>query len=799
MKIKQCYIESFGKLSSFTLSFNDGINSILAENGWGKSTLCSFIRAMFYGLGAERRQSLDENDRKKYYPWQGGRFGGSLTFVVGNEEYRIERSFGKKASDDTFSLINTNTGEVSDAYSENIGYELFGIDAAGFERTIFISEKSIRGAINNDTIAAKLSDLVGTDGDVGAVSDAIERLEERRKYYQKRGNSGEIATLRAKISECDVALDNLERRRAEAEEKEAELARISGEISRIEAERALLEIRLNEERKGRERRTHREQYAHLTRQLEDEKRQLDALTEYFRGGVPTTYEIDDARDAAREIDRIKSTKQNKDTERFKELSEIFLHPTDITDVTALSLNAERARAARAEADAVAKHMSFMESTFRDELGCEIPSSDILEGSIKAYKGSGVPVGGLVAASLALLSFIPAFMISPLFFLLAASLFALSIPLVIRTFAKKSSLLKSLSAYGNDMAEIERLLAHVKLHEQSMAKEDERLSALRRSAEDAEVAIDAFLANYPILSDDRFEAASRLESLFKEYYTLKASKEARASETRELDMRLSFLEEKVKVFKDKYETETEDSFEEVRGKLNSYNYARMLVAKREDECKSFRLTYSISEDDPLPEIGEDRSAEIERTLDQHRSRLIEYRREQVIAEREYSNLLADVERIDEVRATREQLSERLARYTENLNIILKTISMLTEASNSMTARYIGGTKAKLAEYIGKIGTEAEEIALSTDFVLRIFDRGETRSEESYSRGTRDAYAFALRLALSESLWDGDIPFLVMDDPFIALDDERLTKAKGLLLEIAKEKQIIYFTCSDERAF
>ena len=164
MKIKQCYIESFGKLSEYKVSFNDGLNSILAENGWGKSTLCAFIKAMFYGLGTERRQSLDENDRKKYYPWQGGRFGGSLTFTVNDIEYRIERSFGKKSSDDTFALIDTRSGSPSDAYSENIGFELFGIDAAGFERTIFISEKSIKGAINNDTIAAKLSDLVGTDG-----------------------------------------------------------------------------------------------------------------------------------------------------------------------------------------------------------------------------------------------------------------------------------------------------------------------------------------------------------------------------------------------------------------------------------------------------------------------------------------------------------------------------------------------------------------------------------------------------------------------------------------------------------
>jgi DNA repair exonuclease SbcCD ATPase subunit len=64
--------------------------------------------------------------------------------------------------------------------------------------------------------------------------------------------------------------------------------------------------------------------------------------------------------------------------------------------------------------------------------------------------------------------------------------------------------------------------------------------------------------------------------------------------------------------------------------------------------------------------------------------------------------------------------------------------------------------------------------------------------------RDVYAFALKLALSESLWDGELPFIVMDDPFTALDGERLERAKALVRRIAKEKQIIYFTCSKERA-
>ena len=50
MKLIRCHIENFGVLHDFDYAFNDGINIIHAENGWGKSTFASFIRVMFYGF-----------------------------------------------------------------------------------------------------------------------------------------------------------------------------------------------------------------------------------------------------------------------------------------------------------------------------------------------------------------------------------------------------------------------------------------------------------------------------------------------------------------------------------------------------------------------------------------------------------------------------------------------------------------------------------------------------------------------------------------------------------------------------
>ena len=48
MKLVRCYVSSFGKLNDFSYDFNDNLNVIKQDNGWGKSTLATFIKAMFF-------------------------------------------------------------------------------------------------------------------------------------------------------------------------------------------------------------------------------------------------------------------------------------------------------------------------------------------------------------------------------------------------------------------------------------------------------------------------------------------------------------------------------------------------------------------------------------------------------------------------------------------------------------------------------------------------------------------------------------------------------------------------------
>ena len=64
MKLIRCHIENFGKLSDFTYDFSEGCNTICEENGWGKSTLASFLRVMLCGFRNEIRWKMRGRDMR---------------------------------------------------------------------------------------------------------------------------------------------------------------------------------------------------------------------------------------------------------------------------------------------------------------------------------------------------------------------------------------------------------------------------------------------------------------------------------------------------------------------------------------------------------------------------------------------------------------------------------------------------------------------------------------------------------------------------------------------------------------
>ena len=85
----------------------------------------------------------------------------------------------------------------------------------------------------------------------------------------------------------------------------------------------------------------------------------------------------------------------------------------------------------------------------------------------------------------------------------------------------------------------------------------------------------------------------------------------------------------------------------------------------------------------------------------------------------------------------------------------------------------------------------------DLGLRVYapERGDWVDVSTLSQGTLDTVYLAARIGLVRLVTGDRRPPLVMDDPFVTLDDERAARALELLHDVSADFQVIYLTTSD----
>ncbi len=270
MRLIELRIENFGGLHDLSLSFEGGLNIFLRENGWGKSTLMAFIRVMFYGFAGEQKRKTEENERKRYRPWQGGVYGGSILFSVGDRCYRMERSFGEK-KEDTFSLYDAKSGLPSEDYSEKIGEELFQLDRESFSKSLFTGQL---GAETEATAGmnAKIGDLAAEEADMGQYEIAQIILKKQSDFLTPGRKTGRISRLREEIQTLEYESSLLSEHRKRRAVLEKEIPGLEEEIKKLSADKEKLQKEILSRGKRLEAEAKRKREEALPKEEEEKRR-----------------------------------------------------------------------------------------------------------------------------------------------------------------------------------------------------------------------------------------------------------------------------------------------------------------------------------------------------------------------------------------------------------------------------------------------------------------------------------------------------------------------------------------------
>ncbi|MFH0778805.1 MAG: AAA family ATPase [Candidatus Eisenbacteria bacterium] len=148
---------------------------------------------------------------------------------------------------------------------------------------------------------------------------------------------------------------------------------------------------------------------------------------------------------------------------------------------------------------------------------------------------------------------------------------------------------------------------------------------------------------------------------------------------------------------------------------------------------------------------------------------------------------------------EEIAE-LERKLAKLTLRRDALRLAVETLDGCRDEYQAGSKDRIASRISDLFAvivcgRYDAVRLSKDFeptLVTCLSRDVTPAE--ISTGARDQLHFCMRLAMTEELSGGKKLPLILDDPFVNFDDERLERVRHLLLDLVRRAntQVIIFT-------
>ncbi len=167
--------------------------------------------------------------------------------------------------------------------------------------------------------------------------------------------------------------------------------------------------------------------------------------------------------------------------------------------------------------------------------------------------------------------------------------------------------------------------------------------------------------------------------------------------------------------------------------------------------------------------------------------------------EISNDETEAEKLDDLYAEKQRHTELLNKYKYNYALLMQTAELLQEADKRLKDRYISPIKKNFISYAEMLETAlGEKVTMTPNFEIRYERNGIERSEKHLSSGQRSICAFCFRIALIDNMYTDGKPFLILDDPFVSLDQKHMDRVKEMLKKLSDKLQLVYFTCHASRA-
>lgn len=898
MRIIKCNITNFGCYSNKVFDFNSSLNSFCIDNGEGKTTLATFIKAMLYSLD---KTSVKSYERIHYKPYQGGIYGGSMTIEIDNKKYTIERTFNEKSSKDTLKIYDENGNdlktflnkEVSLLQGDNssfLGELILGIDSLSFKKCNFISSNDLDFS-STESIKMKINSIVINKEKENSFDETCKLIDFDLKEKKPSSKNNENA--------YPFKIKELNKINKEKKKEIEELNKIEDNLKNLYDERKLINDDLNK--------------------IKEEQKKYDLL-HIKKGKLSTVKKYDE--DILKEEDNIKKieNKYNDDLlnneeinilkdylsnyNKLKTIDNTFkIKPSDINKLESLkdkvisnedynilnennikinSLNLNNKcifinekrfnelknkfenKSIKDEKILTNEYIEYLTNkkeleslSYLNNKTNEYPSNNIInhiEEKIKKYNELNNKINNLNSSYKE-----PQFIIK-----LLLSIFTLGIYFIILN-NKKKKYLNNLKILEDEIKDIQNELNEffnkydiefgsyeIKLQElidkiekdnntcnlknNELNKKSKELennlksyfslfdystldikdtyelykkelneynSLIKDDIKNKEIEnnnktqkekhfkiIDSILLKYKLLKNDDF--SSQLLKLkedmdfFNKYYPIYIDKASNDNKINDCSSKITSILNNHNInFDNDYILISNNLIKDLESYNKSKNNLNSLIEEKNKFIKENDLIgfNEIEVNDKEEELQKEYSL---------KSSLISNKDREIIQNEE--KILQKEKLQDEINTNEELIKE----YEKKIEIAKITLETLKAANNEMEAKYISPIKDSFINYSKKIYEKiGTNINMNYDYEIKYDVNGQLHESKDLSEGEKSIMMLALRFSILDSLFKDKNSFIILDDPFEALDSNKLFKAINLIKELSKKYQIIYFTCHNSR--
>lgn len=313
---------------------------------------------------------------------------------------------------------------------------------------------------------------------------------------------------------------------------------------------------------------------------------------------------------------------------------------------------------------------------------------------------------------------------------------------------------------------------------------------------------SFLEKYKLKCEEELEFADAINFLEREkieFINLTNKKNNWSDANKEYQDKLNRIIEFINALNFIKENDIGKQLNNIAEQLNDYNNKKEIYDKEMNIKKNFEANNDVEKLMSMSYVdGETDLIKLNEMYESAGIKIDSIKEKLQFYKNQYNDVIDELDEIISKKEKLEELTVQIKNRTKKYEMMEKTQELLTIAKENLTSKYIGPLKNSFSKYYKWITENtAENYYIDANAKITVSELGMQREVSSFSEGYKDLIGFCLRLSFVDAMYKNEKPMIILDDPFVNLDKNKLEAGKRLLKSLENEYQVIYFTCNENR--